>query len=428
MISTFRAEIMGEIFIFGGHALVLFLLSDRRYAARLSVIVWGSVFLVSALCAVISLVWFEPRTAMINHLISLGICLLAFMITSKGSVTRNLFLFATYINFLLLSLAISQSLSSQYMDNDPLATIMFRLMLLSVFCFEVTYDIRPALLRATKQISRGWGPLTILVCIFCGCLMALAFMSNLFFNVDSQMLVILAVLSIIMVSAYVVIFITINIMSKEVKSNQLQLEKHFLSQQLDSYAHMEREAQKYRHDFRHHNLMILEYAKNGDCASIVDYLQNYEKSTNEKLNFSVCANQTVNSIVTAFLKQANHYGIRMDTHIFMRSKTAVQDIDMVAILANLLENAMKGCLLAEDHWIDLSISHKGQKLIIKCKNSCVENIRFQNGLPQSAVRQGIGIKSIVDTAAIYAGNTDFFAENGVFTSCVLLNDSTESTK
>ena len=89
---------------------------------------------------------------------------------------------------------------------------------------------------------------------------------------------------------------------------------------------------------------------------------------------------------------------------------------------------MKGCLLAEDHWIDLSISHKGQKLIIKCKNSCVENIRCQNGLPQSAVRQGIGIKSIVDTAAIYAGNTDFFAENGVFTSCVLLNDSTESTK
>lgn len=428
MISTLRAEIIGEIFVFGGHALVLFLLSDRRYSTRLSAIVWCSVFLFSTLGAAISLRWSGVYSVMINHVASLGMCLLAFMITSKGSFMRNLFLFTTYINFLLFSLAISQALSSNFMNNDPLATIMFRLMLLSVFCFEVTYDIRPALLRATKQISQGWGPLTILVCIFCGCLMVLAFMSDLFLNVDSEMLAILVVLSVIMLSAYVVIFITISIMSKEIRSNQLQMEKHFLAQQLDSYANMEREAQKYRHDFRHHNLMILEYAKNGDCVSIIDYLQNYEKSTNEKLNFSVCANQTVNSIVSAFLKQANHYGVRMETHIFIRSKTTIQDIDMVAILANLLENAMKGCLLAEEHWIDLSIFHKGQKLIIQCKNSCVERICFQNGLPQSAVRQGIGIKSIVDTAATYAGNTDFFAENGVFTSSVLLNDSTELTK
>ncbi len=78
--------------------------------------------------------------------------------------------------------------------------------------------------------------------------------------------------------------------------------------------------------------------------------------------------------------------------------------------------------------MEITIVHKGVKLMIQCRNSCAKNICFRDGLPQAVGRIGIGITSIVDTAAAYAGDTEFSAENGIFTGRILLNDGPESTK
>lgn len=72
------------------------------------------------------------------------------------------------------------------------------------------------------------------------------------------------------------------------------------------------------------------------------------------------------------------------------------------------------------------IQHKGNKLIIQCKNSCAEDVHFSNGLPQAVGRTGTGITSIVDAAAAYAGNTEFSAQHGTFVSRILLNDWEEA--
>ena len=74
------------------------------------------------------------------------------------------------------------------------------------------------------------------------------------------------------------------------------------------------------------------------------------------------------------------------------------------------------------------IRHKGQKLIIQCRNSCADDVRFQDNLPQAVGRTGIGVVSIVDTAAAYAGNTEFLTENGVFITRILMNDCEENAK
>ena len=112
-----------------------------------------------------------------------------------------------------------------------------------------------------------------------------------------------------------------------------------------------------------------------------------------------------------------------------RMQESIRDTELVAILANLLENAVKGSLESSaEPWIDLMIHHKGTKLIIQCKNSCRDDIRFHNGLPQGIERRGIGVTSIVDAAALYAGNVEFFTNHGVFFSRVLLNDCEENAK
>lgn len=417
------SEFVSCLLIFAGHSAALGLMSLRKYRPRSSIAIWGGVFLLSAAIAGLCYLFKTPYVMMTSQVISLILCAFAFLSTSQGNFLRNLFLYASYINFFLFSIATSQALASNFVSGDPVAVMEFRLIMISVFCVVLVYDIRPAFLRAAENIPQGWGALTVLVCVFCGCLLAVAFLSNLFSTFTHQMLVMLLVLFVIMVSAYIVIFKTIAALSKENQKHKLEMEKKYLTHQLTSYEQLEREERKYRHDFRHHNLLILEYAKNRDCDAIIRYLQEYETSVEDKLNRKLCANLTVNSIVTAFLKRAREQGIRMTVNIQMRRETTVRDTDLVAILANLLENAVKGSLLSEgEHWIDLMIGHKGSKLRIQCRNSCAGNIRFSGGLPQAIGRTGIGVTSIVDAAAVYAGNTEFFVENGVFTSRVLLNE------
>ena len=414
---------------FAGNALSLYLMSARRYSLRQTRWLWGGVFLLSALLAAAAWAALPDVGSLLGYVLSLGLCALAFFLTSRGNFLQNVFIFSSYINFFLFSISVAQALATRLMGNDPLAVLEFRVILASGFCLVLVYDIRPAFLRAAENIPRGWGVLTLLAVIFCACLMVLAVQTNLFRHVTAEMLMFLVMLFVLMASAYLLIFKTIASLSRENRKRQLELEKKFLTHQLDSYEQLERESRKYRHDFRHHNLVLLEYAKQGDCAAIIQYLQEYERTARQRLGGKSCENVTVNSILSAFHQQAAEREIPMAVDVRMRKETAVRDTDLVAILANLLENALKASVLAEGPpWVEMTIVHKGTKLMIQCRNSCAGHISFRDGLPRAVGRTGIGITSIVDTAAAYAGDTEFSAESGIFTSRILLNDGPEDAK
>lgn len=414
---------------FASNALSLYIMSARRYSLRQTRWIWGGVFLLSGILAAVSMLLLPEGGVLLGYVVSLGLCTLAFFFTSRGNFLRNVFIFSSYINFFLFSISVAQALATRFMNNDPLAVLEFRMILASGFCLVLVYDIRPAFLRAAENIPRGWGALTLLAVIFSSCLMVLAIQTNLFLDVTAELLMFLVMLFVLMASAYLLIFKTIASLSRENRKRQLELEKKFLTHQLDSYEQLERESRKYRHDFRHHNLVLLEYAKQGDCDSIIQYLQEYERTARHRLGGRFCENVTVNSILSAFHQQAEEREIPMTIDVRMRKETSIRDTDLVAILANLLENALKASVLAEGApWVEITIVHKGVKLMIQCRNSCAKNICFRDGLPQAVGRIGIGITSIVDTAAAYAGDTEFSAENGIFTGRILLNDGPESTK
>lgn len=429
MRNVLSLEFLSGLLAFAGNSLSLFLISPRKHTFRTTLLIWTGVFFLSTLLSIFIYIWFPSGAPMFSQAVSLGVCGLVFLATSQGNFLKNLFLYTSYINVFLFSIAVSQALASSFVDNDLWAVMEFRMILLAVFCIILVYDIRPAFRQAAENIPRGWGALTVLVCIFCGCLLVMAFLSNLFLDVTTQTLIVLVVLFVIMVSSYIVIFKTIGALSEENRKRQLELEKKFMASQLKSYEQMEREGRKYRHDFRHHNRLILEYAKRQDCDAIIRYLQEYETIAESRRRQKFCENLVVNSIISVFYRQAEEQGIRMTMDIRMRKETFIRDTDLVSILANLLENAVKGSLLSSgEHWIHLMIHHKGKKLIIQCQNSCEDHIRFQDNLPQAVGRTGIGVTSIVDTAAAYAGNTEFLTKDGIFVARILLNDCEERAK
>lgn len=185
----------------------------------------------------------------------------------------------------------------------------------------------------------------------------------------------------------------------------------------------QQEMARHRHDMRHHMLLIREYAQKEEALGLLRYLDQYEEEVINSGRKDICAHQAVNSILSAYASKAQNENIFVETEVSLPLELPIRDIDWVAILANVFENAIHGCLDSDSSKkvIQIQIAKKGHKVSIQCKNTCSDRIVFQEGIPKSITGGGIGVSSILKTVARYKGETDFSAKEGIFLTRILLN-------
>lgn len=202
----------------------------------------------------------------------------------------------------------------------------------------------------------------------------------------------------------------------------LELNEQLLYQQLELMKESERDAARVRHDIRHHILLIKESIQKGELENLGKYLEQYEEDIENRAEKPVCTNRTVNSILSVYARQARIKGIQVTMDVRLTENLTIRDIDWVAILANVFENAIHGCASSKMpvQKIQLNIAKKGTKIIIQCCNTSVEDIRFHNGIPVSGSGGGIGVSSIIKTAARYNGEADFAVKDREFITRILL--------
>lgn len=226
---------------------------------------------------------------------------------------------------------------------------------------------------------------------------------------------------IFVILVYVVLFRFMKRLNHELELKQMLLHERLLLEQIASYEEAERNARQTRHDIRHHNIVIAEFVKNRDYEGVLDYLQKYEKEEEEKYNRTFCSNHAVDHALSAYVKRAEQNGIEVKTDIRFWDTSGISDVDLVSILANIIENSINGCMQVQgQRWLKLLITQKGAKFVIVCKNTCTSDISFENGIPKNKSRDGIGVESILRSARKYSGDADFSAEGGIFTCRVVL--------
>lgn len=203
----------------------------------------------------------------------------------------------------------------------------------------------------------------------------------------------------------------------------LELNEQLLRQQLDLMRESERDAARIRHDIRHHILLMKEYIQKGELDNLMGYLNQYDEDIENREEIPLCGSRAVNSILSAYARQAKSRDIHVTMNVHMSDGSLIRDIDWVAILANIFENAIHGCIHSENSVkeIHLSIAKKGNKMIIQCCNTSSDDITFHKGLPVSSTGKGLGVSSIIKTASRYEGETDFSLKNGKFIVRILLN-------
>ncbi len=216
------------------------------------------------------------------------------------------------------------------------------------------------------------------------------------------------------------------------RENQLiQMNHRLLERQMEILEESVEAGRRLRHDIRHHNAVIAEYARLGEREELLQYLKVYDKETEQGMVERICDNTAVNNILSAYTRKARNEQIKVRLDIQIDRELPIPNIDLVAILANAYENAIYACMEVKRHeqkrecMIQLMLRKKKNKLIIFCSNTCRMETELKDGQPKAEFTGGIGVSSIIKTAEKYDGEYDFKNDNGMFIFRLIMNIPSE---
>ncbi|MCM1245226.1 MAG: GHKL domain-containing protein [Roseburia sp.] len=212
------------------------------------------------------------------------------------------------------------------------------------------------------------------------------------------------------------------------KENQLlQMNHRLLERNMELLEESVESGRRIRHDARHHNAVIAEYARRGQNEELLQYLEEYKKETDETVIETICANTAVNNILSAYTRKARKEQIKVTLDVELGKSLAIPSIDLVTILANAYENAIYGCMEVQKQSperacsIHLMVKTKKNKLVIFCSNTCKKETQLKYGQPDPEATGGIGVSSIIKTADNFDGEYDFKNDDGVFVFRLIMN-------
>ena len=213
----------------------------------------------------------------------------------------------------------------------------------------------------------------------------------------------------------------------ERENQMIQMNYRLLERQMEILEESVESGRRIRHDTRHHNAVIAEYARRGQQEELLQYLKEYEKEIEQGIPELICGNAAVNNILSAYTRKARSEGIEVTLDVEIGKNSRIPSIDLVAILANAYENAIYACMDVQKQpgdrkcSIDLMLKKRKNKLVITCKNTCRMETALQDGQPKTEFTGGVGVSSIIRAAGKYGGEYDFKNDNGVFVFRLIMN-------
>lgn len=197
------------------------------------------------------------------------------------------------------------------------------------------------------------------------------------------------------------------------------IEKHFEEVQ-SIYAKM----RGWRHDYHNHIQALL--ALVGDDDRTRDYLWKLNKDLTEVDSVVKTGNVTVDAILNSKLTLIKSKDIPVDAVAKVPDDLKISEIDLCAIIGNLLDNAIEAVLPLppEERFIRIYIGMMKAQLYISVTNSTATEPRKIGGkyLSTKGEGRGVGLMRVDSIARRNGGTVNRQNESGVFATEVLLNN------
>ncbi len=254
------------------------------------------------------------------------------------------------------------------------------------------------------------------VCVYCG------------INTTGQLA--LAVMCLILLLPTVILFLTYQrTIEKENEFFQLKNEINKIEIEKNYYDILEKQNQDlmiYAHDTKKHLTAI----KNlNDNPTIEEYINIMAENLNTYSQASQSGNRTLDVILNKYITECKMKNIKLSFDIRLKNFDYVKDYDLVAILGNLLDNALESAEKSEKREISLSTDYRNTYDVLIITNSCDNAPKTSNNhlLTTKSDKKihGIGLKSVIKTLKKYNGDYDWRYDslNKTFTSIIMLSNT-----
>lgn len=359
-----------------------------------------------------------PDTPMVNFFLTFCVHFILFFVTTTGRVEEKGFLFFSYAG-IYTCCATLFSFTNAKLQSEVLKCI-FAIGLMALMQAILYIVLLPAFRKVAPYIHNGWGKFYAVVLGFFALIIVQAVFPSMPSLTEKEIVVFLLTLLAFCIT-YVSVFSSMKNMVELSQEKQKQTHAQFLLAQVQSQAKEAEIVRKNRHDLRHHAQMLLSYAEQGELDALIDYLKRQNQHIESITIGRYCENETVNTILNVYQQKANEQNITMEIRAAAKPNLSADAPDLVAIVANVLENALHGALQsnAKEPFIRVNIKHQAERFVISCDNSCVKTLQFEE-MPEYL--RGIGIQSITDTADKYNGTCRFTAKDGTFHCMVVMDE------
>ena len=394
--------------------------SNLKYSKKTTYIIWGTwVVLQTALLFYTEFVltnW--ALQFFVGFVLSLVGQYVIFFATTKGKLAQRIFTMLTYSIFFCIVMSLVTMVNGTFGELHWTLTALIQAALLFAIVFYFLRYVCPLCRTAAKNITTGWAPLIFVNIVF----MITIILSSVFpvrlVSFGDPAVITFAFISVSIMSVYPVIFSSINSLSEAATKREVEAQNKMLIAQIEAEnAQLAADSQA-RHDRRHHNLVMLEFANNNDIERVREYLKSLVESESEVWGeVRYCENMTINTVLTVYERRAKESGISVKISAKASRDLDVSPQDLVIVIANLFENAIHATAKHKnkEKTIDISIKGSAQRLLIKIDNPCKNNLTFDETL------YGVGIRSVIATTNKYEGMYDFTAEDGIFSAKISLN-------
>lgn len=359
-----------------------------------------------------------PDMPTANYFISLAAHLILFFVTTTGPVREKGFLFFSYACIITCSSAIVANVNAHLHSVFMKAAVACIVMaLMQVILYGV---LLPAFGKVIPYVRTGWGRFYAVVLSFYVLMVAQAVFPILNPMTGKEMDVFLLTMLAFCIT-YTAVFNSMKNMAELAREKQNKIHAELLLAQVQSQAKEAELVRQNRHDMRHHYQMLLSYAESGQLDKLTDYLVRQTKSIEAITTGRFCENETVNNILKVYHQKAAEQNIAMEIRAAAKPGLSATAPDLVAIIANVLENALHGAAQSGSAapFIRVNIKHQAQRFVVSCDNTCAPDLQFDE-IPDYLC--GIGIHSIIATADHYNGSCLFSAADGLFHCMVVMDE------
>ena len=345
---------------------------------------------------------------------------LLFFILTSGSLGKRCFLLVNYDILFMLCAGLNYIFRFTILTSDHPGTSMVYALALFVMLFLYIKRFIPLVNTSSSKLKSGWRPLCLISLLCLIIVLSQIIYPFDFIELTPAKVFVFILIAILVILIYPVFFTYLSGLTLASQVRETQLHLNLLHEQVKSQQAITEAARRSRHDMRHHNLALTVYAKRGDMQGLLNYLGQYEKLENAAYPQRYCENNFLNNLLTVYARQAHKAHIHLELTALAENRLPVTEPDLVAMVANVFENAIQGASSADASapFIKMRVLHKAQKLIISCENSCQESLAYADGFPTE--NYGTGLNSIITAATHYDGDWTFSAENDIFTTRILL--------